>query len=173
MPQEKQYITMDKITITTTITALAIYAVMVASLLFISGTEKISGSMFSVFAGGTLIGVLPVLFFFIAISQQRIDKVKHLDTTEETNALIYVIYKQGQYGQGIHGIHTDLQRVIELSEKAAARDKDDYHSYDVYPIPLGELPNLGADFMQDYGWMNLDPVHSVLRSKVTDELDVK
>jgi hypothetical protein len=173
MSQEKQYITMNKTTITTTITALAIYAVMVASLLFISGAEKISGSMFSVFAGGTLIGFLPVLFFFVAIYLQRTDKVTPLDTTEETSALIYVIYKQGQYGQGIHGIHTNLKLVIELSEKAAARDKDDYHSYDVYPIPLGELPNLGTDFMQDYGWMNMDPVHSVLRSKVAGELDVK
>jgi hypothetical protein len=53
-----------------------------------------------------------------------------------------------------------------MAEKAASRDIDDYHSYDVYPIPLGRLPAAGINPMQDYGWMNMEPVHSVLRSKV-------
>lgn len=86
----------------------------------------------------------------------------------DSDQLIYVVYKQGKFGQGIHGIDGDREKAIAMADKAAARDIDDYHSYDVYPVPLGRLPDAGNNPMEDYGWMNMEPVHSVMRSKVSN-----
>ncbi len=78
--------------------------------------------------------------------------------------VVYVIYKQGVFGQGIHAISHDEKKACEFADKSAARDIDDYHSYDVYPVPLDRLTPQSADPMKDFGWMNIEPVHSAQKS---------
>ena len=86
-----------------------------------------------------------------------------------SDPVIYVVYKQGYYGHGIHGIDPDKGNAIEMAKHAARRDKDSHHSYDVYPIPIGKLPVQSADPMTDYGWMNAEPVFSVNQDGVISE----
>ena len=74
--------------------------------------------------------------------------------------LLYVVYKQGMYGHGVHGIDTSLESAIVMADKAAERDVDNYHSYDVYEVPAGSPPAEFKNKRADYGWMNNDPVYS-------------
>jgi hypothetical protein len=79
---------------------------------------------------------------------------------------VFVIYKQGYFGHGVHGIARLQRGAVRLADNAAARDIDSYHSYDVYPVPLGLLPNIGEDHLKDYGWMNQDPSYSTTKENV-------
>jgi hypothetical protein len=80
--------------------------------------------------------------------------------------VIFVIYKQGQFGHGIHGIDMNRDNAIALAKEAAKRDVDDYHSYDVYPVPHGRLPDSNSNPMADYGWMNMEPIYTAVKSKI-------
>lgn len=83
------------------------------------------------------------------------------------STVVYVIYKQGFFGQGIHGICTDSIAVEKLAQQAAHRDVDEYHSYDIYKVPLGMLPELSNNRMADFGFMNSEPVVSINRKGIT------
>jgi hypothetical protein len=87
-------------------------------------------------------------------------------TLRPDDNLIFVVYKQGRFGHGLHGAHVDKANAINMAKLSAARDRDDHHSYDVYPLPLGRLPDNIEDFMADYGWMNMEPVFSVRKKEL-------
>lgn len=74
---------------------------------------------------------------------------------------IYVVYKQGMYGHGAHGVSMTANGARQLAMQAAEQDIDDYHCYDVYQLPLDQLTPLSATPMRDYGWMNVDPLYSI------------
>lgn len=72
--------------------------------------------------------------------------------------VFFIVYKQGVYGQGVHAI-SSVRKVAEaLAIQSAQKDVDDYHSYDVYRVPLNKLSRPLVDPRMDYGWMNKKPV---------------
>ena len=63
---------------------------------------------------------------------------------------VYVIYKQGIYGHGIHGIFTSRTDAENMADVIAAKDKDsgglserrdhsNYHDWCVYKIPMNTV----------------------------------
>lgn len=74
--------------------------------------------------------------------------------------LVFLVYKRGNFGHGIHGASDDLTVAMDLAIHAAKRDVDNYHSYEVYTVPVGMLPVLRDLCSIDHGWMNRDPVAS-------------
>lgn len=80
----------------------------------------------------------------------------------------YIIYKQGYYGQGIQGICPSLKEASSLADLAAERDEDDYHSYDVYPVPMSQLADLGGDHREDTGWIEKEPLYSTRKKMILD-----
>lgn len=83
-----------------------------------------------------------------------------------SGVLVYVVYKQGAFGQGVHGISFNFRLACNMANTLASRDADAYHDYDVYGIPFDELPPEAAsqDFSggitSDFGWMNAEPLYS-------------
>jgi hypothetical protein len=81
--------------------------------------------------------------------------------------LIFIVYKQGWFGQGTHGISFDQIEAEEIADKASRRDRDEHHCYDVYAVPLGKLPPQGGNEKADFGWMNRAPVYSTSKTMYT------
>lgn len=53
---------------------------------------------------------------------------------------VYVIHKQGEmYGHGVHGIFTSRIDAENMADKIAEKDKDNYHYWDVYQIPMNTV----------------------------------
>ena len=52
---------------------------------------------------------------------------------------VYIIYKQGVYGHGIHGIFISRIDAENMADKIAAKDKDSYHDWCVYKIPMNTV----------------------------------
>ena len=52
---------------------------------------------------------------------------------------VYVVCKQGIYGHGIHAILTIKIDAIHTADMIAAKDKDTYHDWCVYKIPLNTV----------------------------------
>ena len=62
---------------------------------------------------------------------------------------VYVIYKQGIYGHGIHGIFTSRTDAENMADVIAAKDKNmgglsmrkgnNYHDWCVYKVPMNTV----------------------------------
>lgn len=52
---------------------------------------------------------------------------------------VYVLYKKGIYGHGVHGVFTARKLAEDAADTAADQDKDCYHDWVVYKIPLNTL----------------------------------
>ena len=50
----------------------------------------------------------------------------------------YALFKEGAYRQGCFGIFTNRKEAIDVANKIAESDHDDYHTYDVVPFVLDE-----------------------------------
>lgn len=52
---------------------------------------------------------------------------------------VYVIYKRGIYGHGVHGIFTSRIDAENMADKIASKDKDSYHTWQVFKIPMNTV----------------------------------
>jgi hypothetical protein len=77
----------------------------------------------------------------------------------DSDVFCYVVHKQGYRGSGIHAISTSLQSAKVMAQKIADNDYDDYHSYDVYPVPMGRI----TCEEQELGWLNQEPLTSAVK----------
>lgn len=83
---------------------------------------------------------------------------------------LYVVYKQGFCGQGIHGMSKSLDTVKMMADAAADSDGDNYHSYDIYQVIVNALPEKLTDRgTDDLGWMNATPVYSKKKDTTVNE----
>lgn len=58
--------------------------------------------------------------------------------------MAYIIYKQGVYGHGVHGVYIGegaKERAIGDCKLCAESDKDDYHLWSVIEVPLNTRAN--------------------------------
>jgi hypothetical protein len=74
----------------------------------------------------------------------------------DSDILVYVVHKQGYKGNGIHAVSASLNIAKIMAQEIANNDIDTYHTYDVYPVPLGRL--LSCE--QPLGWLNQEPLMS-------------
>lgn len=86
--------------------------------------------------------------------------------------VFFIVYKQGVYGQGVHAISSVRKTAEALAIHSAQKDVNDYHSYDVYRVPLNKLPRPFVDPRMDYGWMNKKPVLSTNRAHQESKSEV-
>lgn len=87
----------------------------------------------------------------------------------DSDTVVFMVYKQGFMGCGIHGLDTTLSGAIELAQFAADNDRDVYHSYDIYPIPLNRppaFPNINQIYQS--GWMNQEPLFSTRKKNYNE-----
>lgn len=95
-----------------------------------------------------------------------------LGIAEKASLPIYLVYKQGYCGQGVHGMSKSLDTVKMMADAAAGADEDDYHSYDIYEVIVNALPERLKDTdADDLGWMNTKPVYS--KKKTPDDANTK
>ena len=97
----------------------------------------------------------------------------------ETNAPInqtlslFVVYKQGHCGQGVHGMSKILDTAKAMADASADSDGDDYHSYDIYEIKVNGMPErLNDRDADDLGWMNNSPVYTKKKDVIPAEVSL-
>lgn len=89
------------------------------------------------------------------------DSVESQITPDDT--IVFVVYKQGLYGLGVHGLSVDFNHALYMAHLFSKRDKGAFRSYDIYPVPLSKIPS-SLSRMSDFGWMNAEPLASVSQS---------
>lgn len=72
---------------------------------------------------------------------------------------VYVIYKRGVYGHGVHGIFTSRIDAENMADVIAAKDKDGYHQWQVFKIPMNTVCSMterdSEGFTPDFQAKNL------------------
>lgn len=80
---------------------------------------------------------------------------------------IYVVYKRGIYGQGVHGCSLDLAAAKKMADDLAYWDVDNYHIWKVYAVPLDQLhPSIRHKEEVNEGYMETQSIYSVQKSDV-------
>ena len=51
---------------------------------------------------------------------------------------VHVVYKSGIYGHGVWGIYITKDDAIKAAKDFAKNDRDGYHAWEVYEIPIGK-----------------------------------
>lgn len=92
----------------------------------------------------------------------------------DSDTVVFMVYKQGFMGCGIHGLDTTLSGAIELAQFAADNDRDVYHSYDIYAVPL-DRPPAYLNIRQTYqsGWMNQEPLFTTRKKDYNQQRKFK
>ena len=68
--------------------------------------------------------------------------------------VIYMVYKKGIYGHGVHACSLDSNVAKGMADDLAKRDRDSHHSWEVYEVPLEELsPEVDNEGYRDQGFM--------------------
>ena len=52
---------------------------------------------------------------------------------------IFVVMKEAIYSHGVHALSEDKDKAIDLCDDAKKQDRDDYHTWTVYKVPMNNL----------------------------------
>jgi len=85
--------------------------------------------------------------------EKKTDKPQETaDARNSARTNCYVVYKQGVCGHGVQGVSLDKKTAISIAKECAEKDTDDYHSYDVYCMPMDtrspDSTHYGEGFME-------------------------
>ena len=54
---------------------------------------------------------------------------------------VFVLVKKGMYIQAIMGVYSTRALALVDGWAAKEREPDDYHTFEIYEVPMGRLPN--------------------------------
>ena len=54
---------------------------------------------------------------------------------------VFVVAKEGVYMQAIMGVFRTRDEATQHAWIAAKREEDDYHTFEIYEVPMGRLPD--------------------------------
>ena len=54
---------------------------------------------------------------------------------------VFVLVKEGVYMQAIMGVYSTRALALVDGWAAKEREEDDYHTFEIYEVPMGRLPN--------------------------------